>query len=457
MDEGVLRVIPSVSALLALPQVSALVERWGHDVVVQAARAATDAARLALRQEQALPLDWGRAVSEALERLLAPSLRPVINASGVIIHTNLGRAPLASEAIGDLACVASGYCNLEYDLDKGSRGSRYVHAEAELCDLTGAEAAVVVNNNAAAVLLALTVLAQGREVIISRGQLVEIGGGFRVPEVMAQSGARLVEVGTTNRTYVEDYTAAIGADTALLLFVHRSNFHLSGFVHEPTVAELAMAARRAGLPLYVDLGSGALRDTAAFGLAHEPMVQESLTAGADIVSFSGDKLLGGPQAGIIVGRQDLMAKMRQHPLMRALRVDKLTLAALQATLRHYRRGTETQALPVWRMIAMPLAAVEARARHWQEELATGEVRHSTSAIGGGSLPGQSLPTAVLALAGVSPQALVAALRAGNPPVIARVEDEAVVLDPRTVMPDQDEALLAVVRSALPHLGMAQEP
>jgi L-seryl-tRNA(Ser) seleniumtransferase len=344
--------------------------------------------------------------------------------------------------------VASGYCNLEYDLDKGGRGSRYVHAEAELCGLTGAEAAIVVNNNAAAVLLALTVLAQGREVIISRGQLVEIGGGFRVPEVMAQSGARLVEVGTTNRTYAADYASAIGAGTALLLLVHRSNFYLGGFVYEPTVAELAETAHQAGLPLYADLGSGALRDTAAFGLAHEPTAQETLRSGADVVSFSGDKLLGGPQAGIIVGRQDLIARMRQHPLMRALRVDKLTLAALEATLQHYHRGSEAESVPVWRMIAVPLAEVEDRARSWREALGTGQVRRSTSAVGGGSLPGQTLPTAVLALPSASPQALLAALRAGSPPVIARVEDEAVVLDPRTVMPQEDEALLVVVRGAL---------
>jgi len=450
-NRDALRRIPSVAAMLEAASVGQLVEQWGHDLVVEAVRLATQAARDALLSGQELPESWPAAVEAALNRLVKPSLLPVINATGVIIHTNLGRAPLSDQALQGLHEIASGYSNLEYDLEQGARGSRYTHAEAQLCAITGAEAALVVNNNAGAALLALTHLAQGREVIVSRGQLVEIGGGFRVPEVMAQSGARLVEVGTTNRTYVRDYQAALSENTALLMFVHRSNFYLGGFVHEPSLAEVAAAAHDAGLPLYADLGSGALRDTTEFGLKHEPTVQECLQAGADVVSFSGDKLVGGPQGGIIVGRADLVEGMRAHPLMRALRVDKLTLAALQGTLQAYRRGRELQEVPVWRMIAMPLEEIRRRAQAWQRELGLGEVRPSRSTVGGGSLPGETLPTEVLALAGERPQALAARLRAATPPVIVRIENDAVVLDPRTVLPEQDEVLVEVLRQSLHEL------
>jgi len=442
------RQIPSVSALLSLPEMARLSEHWGHALVVQAARQAAEGARQALQRGQRPPEDWGAAVAAAIERLTSPSLVPAINASGIVVHTNLGRAPLPENAIQAIARVAAGYSNLEYDLGAGERGSRYVHAEEALRELTGAEAAIVVNNNAAAVLLVLSALAYRREVVISRGQLVEIGGGFRIPEVMAQSGAALVEVGTTNRTYVEDYVRALSPETALLLVVHRSNFYIGGFVHEPTLTELAGAAHAAGLPLYADLGSGALRDTAPFGLEHEPTVQECLQAGADVVSFSGDKLLGGPQAGIIAGKGELIERMRRHPLMRALRVGKLTLAALEATLLHYRRGDDAEAIPVWRMLALSVEAVESRARAWHEALGEGELRSATSAVGGGSLPGQTLPTIALALPVARPQVLAADLRRTIPPVVARVQDDAVLLDPRTVMPQEDDALLEAIRSAL---------
>ncbi|NPV08403.1 MAG: L-seryl-tRNA(Sec) selenium transferase [Anaerolineae bacterium] len=451
-ESGSLRHIPSVSALLELAEVRALEERWGHDVVVEAARQATQAERERLLQGEPPQADWATAVRQVVEALTRPSLRPVINASGVIVHTNLGRAPLAPEALEAMASVAGGYSTLEYDLAQGRRGSRHVHAERDLCELTGAEAALVVNNNAAAVLLVLMTLAQGREVVISRSQLVEIGGGFRIPEVMAQSGARLVEVGTTNRTYVEDYLRASGEQTALFMYVHRSNFQLQGFVHEPGLEELAQAAHSVGARFYADVGSGALRDTAAYGLAHEPTTQECLEAGADLVSFSGDKLLGGPQAGVIVGREESVAPLRRHPLMRALRVGKLTLAALQATLLQYRRGAEAESVPVWRMIAADVSDLEARARRWREALGRGELRPSRSAVGGGSLPGQTLPTVVLALPLADPQAAAVALRHGEPPVIARVEDDALVLDPRTVLPGQDEALIVRVRMALTGRG-----
>ncbi|MGI6208745.1 MAG: L-seryl-tRNA(Sec) selenium transferase [Anaerolineae bacterium] len=443
-----LRDIPSISALLELASVRALEERWGHALVLEAARRATQAERDRLLAGEAPGQDWGEMVSLALADLTRPSLRPVINASGVIIHTNLGRAPLAPAALGAIAQVGEGYSSLEYDLAQGTRGSRHAHAERELTELTGAEAALVVNNNAAAVLLVLMALAQGREVVISRGQLVEIGGGFRIPEVMAQSGARLVEVGTTNRTYVEDYLRAAGEQTAMFMYVHRSNFSLQGFVHEPELAELAEAAHSLGCRFYADVGSGTLRDTSQFGLAHEPTVQECLEAGADLVSFSGDKLLGGPQAGIIVGREESISPLRRHPLMRALRVDKLTLAALQATLLEYRRGAETESVPVWQMIAAPLPSLEARAARWRDALGQGELRASRSAIGGGSLPGQTLPTVVLAVPLPDPQAAAAALRQGEPPVVARVEDDALVFDPRTVLPEQDEAFIAAAQAVL---------
>ncbi len=396
-----------------------------------------------------------RAASILKERL-QPTLRPVINATGVIIHTNLGRALLSPAARTAMEQAARSYSNLEYDLEAGKRGSRYVHAEALLCRLTGAEAALVVNNNAGAVLLILSALARGREVIISRGQLVEVGGGFRIPDVMKQSGAVLVEVGATNRTHLRDYEAAITDQTAMLLRAHRSNFCMTGFVTEPSLAEMADLARSRGLWLGDDLGSGTLLETADYGLSHEPTIQESLTAGADVVSCSGDKLLGGPQAGIILGRADLIAQVRRFPLTRALRVDKTTLAGLQATLLHYLKGEATTQVPVWRMIAMSPEALAVRAEAWAGQLAAAglqpEVIEGRSAVGGGSLPGETLPTRLVALREPSPERLARSLRRANPPVIARVEDERLVLDPRTVQPDEEETLLATVIAAAREQG-----
>ncbi len=420
-----LRSIPSVSALLDRADVHALADAWGRGLVVEAARLATEAVRRRTLAGGEPTADWPAAIVEALAGMVRPTLVPVINASGVIIHTNLGRAPLGAGALAELQRVGRGYSNLEYDLAEGERGSRHVHAERLLREITGAEAALVANNNAAAVLLVLMALAQGRDVVISRGQLVEIGGGFRIPEVMAQSGARLVEVGTTNRTYVEDYRRAATVDTALFMYVHRSNFSLSGFVHEPELADLAEAAHSAGALFYADVGSGALRDTAAYGLAHEPSVQECLSAGADVVSFSGDKLLGGPQAGLVVGGAEVVARLQRHPLMRAVRVGKLTLAALQATLVEYRRGRETEQVPVWRMIAAGPPELEARTQSWRSAVGLGELRQGRSAVGGGSLPGQTLPTVVWAIPTAHPQALASRLRQGAPPVVVRVEDDAV--------------------------------
>lgn len=441
-----LRDLPSVEKLLA--QAGDLIAEYGRPLTADSLRAAVDAARARLlaAPDAAAPTTevlLGAARRE-LAALAAPTLRPVINASGVILHTNLGRAPLSAAARAALEAAAAHYSTLEYDLHRGERGSRTVHAERLLTRLTGAEAALVVNNCAAALLLILSALARGRGVLVSRGQLVEIGGGFRVPDVMRQSGARLVEVGTTNRTHLDDFRAARDDRTALILRAHHSNFKIIGFTAEPALGELCGL----GLPVVDDLGSGALLDTAAYGLAHEPMVQESLAAGAAVVAFSGDKLLGGPQAGLIVGRADLLTKIKKHPLARAVRADKLTLAALSATLLHYLKDEATRAVPIWRMIAMPLAEIEARAARWRDALGAGEVAAAESTIGGGSLPGETLPTRVLALPVAAPNAVAAKLRALPAPIIARVADGRVLLDPRTVAEAEDVSLLEGLRAVL---------
>jgi len=448
-----LRKLPCVDHLLQEKGVARLVERWGHELTVEAVREALDAARQAIRGGgSCLPLEvLAVQVGERLAARLRPTLHPVLNATGVIVHTNLGRAPLSAEARAAMDAVALGYSNLEYDLGVGQRGSRYVHAEELLCRLTGAEAALVVNNNAAAVLLMLMALARGREVVLSRGQLVEIGGGFRIPDVMRQSGAILMEVGTTNRTYLHDFEAALTENTVALMRVHRSNFRLVGFTHEPSLGELVGLATERGLLLLDDLGSGTLLETAAYGLAHEPTIQESVAAGASLVSCSGDKLLGGPQAGLILGRADLIAHLKRFPLTRALRVDKTTLAGLQATLRHYLLGEATEKVPVWRMIGQSVASLERRSRSWVRQLqgqgVAARVISGRSTVGGGSLPGETLPTKLVALEVGSPDAVAVRLRTGEPPVIARIEDGCLVLDPRTILPEQDAVLLRRVIEA----------
>jgi L-seryl-tRNA(Ser) seleniumtransferase len=446
-----LRKLPSVDRLLQEGTVQALAEEYGHDLTVETIRQTLDLARQGIMAGESCPstdelVEMTRVNLEARSR---PTLRPVINATGVIIHTNLGRAPLSAEARAAMELAARGYTNLEYDLGAGRRGSRYVHAEELLCQLTGAEAALVVNNNAGAVLLILTALAHGKEAIVSRGHLVEIGGGFRMPAVMRQSGARLVEVGTTNRTYIQDYEEAITEETALLMRVHRSNFRLTGFVHEPTLGELAELADEKSLMVVDDLGSGALLDTSVYGLAHEPTLQESVAQGAALVSASGDKLLGGPQAGIILGRGDLIARLKRHPLTRALRVDKTTIAGLQATLLHYLKGEAEEKVPIWRMMAMPIEAIEGRAMDWTEKLAesgiAARVVDGRSTVGGGSLPGETLPTGLVAIQADSPDELSRRLRAGDPPVIGRIEGDLFLLDPRTVLADGDEVLIEAIK------------
>ena len=373
--ENPLRSLPAVDQLLRLPVVGGWVETYGRPLTLEALRLALDEARAQYPQTQSVP-DEAALLARAERRLqewTTPTLLPVINASGVVLHTNLGRAPLSTAALQAAQAVSLGYSNLEYDLDKGQRGSRLAHAETLLQRLCGVEAALVVNNNAAAVLLALSALARRRAAVIARSQLVEIGGGFRVPDVMKQSGARLLEVGATNRVHLSDYEAALEEKPALILRAHRSNFRISGFTSEPELSEIAALAHEAGIFLLDDLGSGALLDTRRFGLGHEPMVQESLAAGADLVCFSGDKLLGGPQAGIIAGRADLVARLRKHPLARAVRADKLCLAALSATLLHYIKDEAEREIPIWRMIAAPLDDLERRARLWAESLGQGQV------------------------------------------------------------------------------------
>lgn len=447
------REIPSVDAILSsIPGLPAGGPQ--HALATEAAREVLAEVRAAAARGQPVRREElvERTVA-AIQGRLAPSLRPVINASGVILQTNLGRAPLGRAAIEAMTRVSAA-SNLEFDLVAGERGSRHEHVRSLIRRATGAEDGIVVNNNAAALLMVMQVFAQAREVIVSRGQAVEIGGGFRIPDVLRQSGARLVEVGTTNRTYASDYEAAITTETAALLRVHTSNFRIVGFTAEPAVAELAEVARRRGVLLIDDLGSGCLVETRAYGLEHEPTVQESLAGGADLALFSGDKLLGGPQCGIIAGRKDLVAELRRHPLARALRVDKLTIAALNATLLQYVLGRQDSEVPVWEMLRREPEALRRRARRWARAAGeAGAVVISTTMVGGGSLPGQGVPTWCAAIRHPDgADALARALRGCEPPVIGRIDEQAVLLDPRTVDPANDRAVEAAVTRALSIAG-----
>jgi L-seryl-tRNA(Ser) seleniumtransferase len=443
-----LRDLPSIEQLLQ--NADHLLHKFGRPLTLDALRITLDEARVQFRAKPEAGVPTMEVILSQVESQLtawtAPTLLPVINATGVILHTNLGRAPLSQATIAAMQEAAENYSTLEYDLKKGQRGSRLIHAESILQKLTDAEAAVVVNNNASAVLLVLAALANKKRVIISRTQLVEIGGGFRVPEVMKQSGAKLVEVGATNKVRLSDYEEALQEPTALVMHAHRSNFKIIGFTEEPSLKEIVDVAHQAKVIVVDDLGSGALLDTAKYGFAHEPTVQESLAAGMDLVCFSGDKLLGGPQAGIIIGKKDLLDKIKKHPLARAVRADKTCLAGITATLLHYLKDQAAREIPIWRMMSLTLEQIKVRAEAWREALGEGEVILAESTVGGGSLPEECVPTFVLALTVKSPDKFLRKLRQATPPIIARLENDKILLDPRTVL--QDELLLTNLKSLL---------
>jgi L-seryl-tRNA(Ser) seleniumtransferase len=443
-----LRDLPSVEQLLQ--QAHNLIDEYGRPLTLDAIRVTLDDVRTQFktRPDADLPSD-DEILVQAESRLshwTAPTLLPVINATGVILHTNLGRAPLSAATIQAIKQVSENYSTLEYDLAKGQRGSRSIHAESVLHKLTGAEAALVVNNNASALLLVLSSLASKKRVIIARTQLVEIGGGFRVPDVMKQSGAKLIEVGATNKVRLSDYAEALEEPAALVMRAHRSNFKIVGFTEEPALTEIVEIAHLAGVPVVDDLGSGALLDTAKYGFVHEPMVQESLAAGVDLVCFSGDKLLGGPQAGIILGKKDLIDRVKKHPLARAVRADKTCLAGITATLLHYLKDEAEKEIPIWKMMSLSLEQIKVRAEAWRDALGQGEIVTSESTVGGGSLPDECVATFVLELTVKSPVKFMKKLRDANPPIIARTENDKILFDPRTVL--QDETLISTLKSLL---------
>jgi L-seryl-tRNA(Ser) seleniumtransferase len=462
--QDLLRRLPAVDELLRQPVIAEAVGTFPRSLVVRAVRNVLDRIRRAILSDQSSGvsrLDEAALIQEILaeaEGLAAYTLQRVVNGTGIIVHTNLGRSLLCQEALERLQLIGSGYSNLEYDLEAGSRGSRYVHAEAILREITGAEGALVANNNAGAVLLVLNTLAQGREVVVSRGELVEIGGSFRIPDVMTRSGARLREVGCTNRTHLEDYRAAIGPETALLLKVHASNYQISGFTAEVDLATLVALGRAHNLPVMDDLGSGCFVDLSRFGLRGEPLVQDSVRSGADVITFSGDKLLGGPQAGIILGRKEIVERLRKSPLTRALRVDKFTLAALEATLRLYRdEETAVRAIPTLRMIAIEVEILATRAQSLADRIrmAVGSgaevaVVDGASQVGGGALPVQTLPSKLVALTSrrLSAARLEANFRGNQPPIIGRVEQERFLLDVRTLQLGDDEVIVAAAARLL---------
>lgn len=446
-----LRALPAVQDVLRHPAVARWLDVVPRPMVIAAIQSGIDAARRSLvsggsgaSDAAALLADVATSVGALLSRESSPGPHPVINATGVLVHTNLGRAPLAAEAIEHLVAVARGYSTLEYDLATGERGSRQSHVESLLVEALGTESAIAVNNNAAGVMLVLATLAAGRDVIVSRGELVEIGGSFRVPDILRASGARLVEVGTTNRTHLEDYASAIGQETALVLKVHTSNFRVVGFTAEVSEAALGGLCREKKIPFVADVGSGLLAEMPAPG---EP-TPKAIAKHADVVTFSGDKLLGGPQAGIVAGKKALLDPIRKHPLARAFRIDKLSLAALAATLRLTLDRDRQTRIPLVRMAREPLASVKARADRLRSAIGAGEVVPHAAAFGGGSVPGQSLPSFAVRIQTKSPDAVAAALRAGSPPVIVRVAEDALWLDARTIGDHEVDAAVEAVRKAL---------
>jgi L-seryl-tRNA(Ser) seleniumtransferase len=445
------RALPSVGALLQSPGVAALLERAPRALVVGAVRDAIDVARRDPRLAPQSDKAWLEAISRTLDDTQRASLRPVLNATGVVLHTNLGRAPLADTALAAIARVAGGYTNLEYDVESGERGSRYVHCAALLREITGAEDALVVNNGAAALILALDTAAAGRESIVSRGELIEIGGSFRIPDIMSKSGTTLIEVGTTNRTTAADYAKAITPRTGAIVKVHRSNFAMDGFVAEASTKELAELGLKHDIPVIHDLGSGLLMSLEAIGLSGEPTAGDAIRAGASIVTMSGDKLLGGPQAGLLIGSKAWIAKARSNPLTRAMRVDKLTLAALEATLALYRDPPRAmREIPVLAQLGAPVTDLRARATHIGTSLpmkANAKVVESTATVGGGAFPTAKIPSIAIQLTG-NATALEAALRRGTPSVVTRVVDDSVLVDLRTILPVEDDELRAALQAVL---------
>lgn len=448
------RQLPSVDRILSDERIQALSGNYPHELMVTFAREQLQQARTIIAHgKKALSPDTiAGAVVKAVLELERPVITRVINASGIILHTNLGRAPMSSDAIRAMDDVSRGYSDLEFNLATGKRGSRHSHIEGLVCRLTGAEAALVVNNNASGVLLGLSALAKRKEVIVSRGEAVEIGGSFRIPDVMRQSGAKLIEIGTTNCTYVNDYEQAITERTAALMKVHSSNFKVIGFTAGITIQELNELGKRTGLPVLDDLGSGCFIDTSPFGLDHEPTVQETIAAGTGLAFFSGDKLVGGPQAGIIVGKKDLVDKLKKHPLARAVRIDKTRIAGLAATLVHFLKGEATEKIPIWRMISAPIEEIDRRAHVWADAFgSSAEVIGSETMIGGGSLPGTSLPTRVVSIRyakdnGSMVQKLSVRLRT-HPvnPMLGRISEDSYILDPRSVLPEEDETVTGLLK------------
>ncbi|MGZ3513399.1 MAG: L-seryl-tRNA(Sec) selenium transferase [Thermodesulfobacteriota bacterium] len=475
LRQQVLRKIPSVDEILSRPEILDLLKIHPRNVVVEAVRKGLGRLREEILHQEELSESGDSLFSfehlyplfqKEIQLQIQPRLRRVINATGVVIHTNLGRAPLHASAIQHLIEVSKTYSNLEYDLNRGERGSRYTHVEEILCRLSGAESALVVNNNAGAVLLVLNALAEGKEVIVSRGELVEIGGAFRIPDVMKRSGALLREVGTTNRTHFDDYQKAIGPATALLLKVHTSNFRVMGFVSEVSLEDLVQLGKQHQLPVVDDLGSGCLIDLTRYGLEKEPTVQETIQTGVDVVTFSGDKLLGGPQAGIILGKKRFLDLFKANPLTRALRIDKLTLAALESTLLLYHdEKAAMEEIPTLRMLSLDTGKLKRRGKRLLKRLAAIEnkrmafaLKEDTSQVGGGALPLQELPTAVIAIKprDFSVNSLEENLRKGDPPIISRISREELILDMRTVFDEEIPLLAAGIEEALTNIAKSKE-
>lgn len=466
-DQSLLRELPAVDRLLREPALEAMQEFLPRRIILKAAQDVIASYRNQLSGDNQKsrtgdidlsPAVLAREVAALAEKNAGSNLKSLINATGIIIHTNLGRAPLPEAAVNALREIAANYNNLELSLETGKRGSRQEHLENLICELSGAEAAIVLNNNAAAVFIALNTIAKGREVVVSRGQLVEIGGSFRIPEIMAASGALMVEVGTTNKTYLRDYEAVVNESTAAFLKVHTSNYHMVGFTAEVNTADLSEMAHKYNLLLIEDLGSGLFIDPQKYNLPSEPQVQDSIASGADLVTFSGDKMLGGPQSGIIIGRKDLISDIRTNQLARTLRVDKFSIAALEATLRLYLdEEMAIREIPVWRMLTVEEETLKKRAlalaQRFREIIETGNVFtiEGISKVGGGALPMAELPTHLVAIdlpeEGLNPKILVERLRRGNPPVILRLQQDTLLFDPRTIFEGQEDALVESVRLA----------